>query len=407
MKRKTNYIISILFFTILTTLISCSTDEETPVDMLLEQPEEITITNISPSEAMSGDTVTITGVNLPLDTSKLNISFGKVAATVIRSSATQIEVIVPEGAENGAVTVSFEGKTFEVGDFVLLTTNGTEPIITKSHPEAGTIGTIVTITGQNFKEDYTTVQFKDLSNGDVVSGVINSITETEIKVQISEKFTGAIYDIDVIVDDTSLKSPNRYVNVVPSISTVSPAYAKAGDIVTVNGFYFSENYGDFRVRIFLDKEEFVDPEIIEVTQSYVKFIAPKVAIGRKVNILVTINGFGDRKSEAFELIGEPFLNTTEDTFTKGFISYGQIVGVHIPIFETVGPTLSLVNQGTGRIYQFSYQPIEATCLNDFRICEYIYSVGTIPLSVPTGTYRFRLSDGGFFVDSKIVKIVAE
>lgn len=85
----------------------CKKDDDGP-DTPSLNPE---VTGFSPTEVVAGTTVTITGKDFPSDASTIEVTFfDGVVATIVSNTSTEIVVTVPEGAQNGPVTVSFDGE---------------------------------------------------------------------------------------------------------------------------------------------------------------------------------------------------------------------------------------------------------------------------------------------------------
>jgi len=102
-----------------------------------------TITSFSPTSAMSGATVTITGTNFIGATA---VSFGGTAALSFTvNSSTSIDAVVGAGS-SGIVSVTTPDGTGTLPGFTLLNPPG----ITGFSPASGPVGTAVTITGTYF-----------------------------------------------------------------------------------------------------------------------------------------------------------------------------------------------------------------------------------------------------------------
>src|SRR5690349_18281710 len=56
-------------------------------------------TDFAPANAFIGDTITLTGANLDANINNTTVQFGGVNATIINSSATQLQVVVPDDIE--------------------------------------------------------------------------------------------------------------------------------------------------------------------------------------------------------------------------------------------------------------------------------------------------------------------
>jgi hypothetical protein len=83
-------------------LTGCQPGEETiPVETIA----------FTPSSALVGDTITLTGTQFTADTAKNIVSFGSQKASVVAASTTELKVIVPDGSESGKISVKSEGST--------------------------------------------------------------------------------------------------------------------------------------------------------------------------------------------------------------------------------------------------------------------------------------------------------
>lgn len=105
-----------------------------------------TISSLSPTSGVIGDTITINGSNF--DSSGV-VTFNGVTATPSNWTSTQITVAVPTGATTGSVIVTVAGVGSNPAAF---TVTGTTPIptITSLTPNAAMVGVSITIAGSNF-----------------------------------------------------------------------------------------------------------------------------------------------------------------------------------------------------------------------------------------------------------------
>lgn len=83
---------------------------------------ELAINDFTPDTAAAGETVTITGAGFADSRSGNSVSFsGDAVATVTSASSTELQVTVPDGAQDGPITVEVDGnsvtseKSFHVG----------------------------------------------------------------------------------------------------------------------------------------------------------------------------------------------------------------------------------------------------------------------------------------------------
>lgn len=87
---------------ITTFLLSCDKEEAGPAP---------SISTISASSGAKGSEITIIGKGFSTDVNKYTVSFNGVNAEVTSATTTEIVVVVPHKAKDGAILVSFEGKT--------------------------------------------------------------------------------------------------------------------------------------------------------------------------------------------------------------------------------------------------------------------------------------------------------
>lgn len=104
-----------------------------------------TLTSFSPSSGPIGQIVTLTGTNF---TGVTSVAFNGAATTIFSLvNTTSITAAVPTGASSGKISVTTpEGIAISTSDFTILPA----PTITSFTPNSGLIGTLVTLTGDNF-----------------------------------------------------------------------------------------------------------------------------------------------------------------------------------------------------------------------------------------------------------------
>ncbi|MBS1914664.1 MAG: IPT/TIG domain-containing protein [Bacteroidetes bacterium] len=134
------------------------------------------ITSISPNSGFANTSVTITGTNFKTLASDNTVKFNGSAAAVTSASATTLIVTAPSGGTTGHVTVSTSDGTATGPVFTYQA--APSPTITSISPDSGSAGTLVTISGTNFKTTVTgdTVKF----NG--VAATVQTATATVLTV---------------------------------------------------------------------------------------------------------------------------------------------------------------------------------------------------------------------------------
>ncbi len=196
---------------------------------ILTISEPISITSISPAEVRPGDVVTIEGDYLNLISGVIftaNVGVGDTA--FVSQSKEKIEVVVPEAAKTGFVTVS-NGEL----DPILVTSEVelvvTLPTITELAPNPVKAGTNLTITGTDL----------DLTKEIVFGGgnrITDFVSQAMDKIEVAVPADAKDGNIKLVVASlVEVESANELVMAVPTISGVTPNPVKNGQNVTVTG----------------------------------------------------------------------------------------------------------------------------------------------------------------------------
>ncbi len=176
------------------------------LSILRNRLNEPVITSFSPVAALSGTSVTITGVNLSGVTA---VSFGGVAAvglTVLNS--TTVTAVVGAGA-TGSVSVTSPLGTGSLAGFTLLV----PPVITSFTPTSVGRGLTVTISGTNFT-NVTAVSF-----GSVPATSFNTLNSTTIAAVVG---IGANGNVSVTTPAGTTSLGGFTFNTPPAIATTAP-----------------------------------------------------------------------------------------------------------------------------------------------------------------------------------------
>jgi hypothetical protein len=182
-------------------LLSSCFDTEKEYTIELETYPEISVTDFSPAEALSGQLVTINGTNFGAFRQAAKVYFnGIIAEDIIDYSDTEIVVAVPAKANTGKITVDVWGYSQETpGEFSLIP--GAE--IGYYTPSIAAAGENITINGGNFGTDASAITIS--FNGGVLVDII-SITNTEIVVKVP--FAGTSGPITLTKGDQTLVGPD-------------------------------------------------------------------------------------------------------------------------------------------------------------------------------------------------------
>lgn len=195
------------------------------------------ITGLSPASGPLGATIAITGSNFTAGgTQSPQVVFNPdLFASPISSTDTSITVAVPPGAATGDLLVSVGGGS---SNAVLFTVTSSGPSISGLTPDAGVVGTAVTITGTNFgsSKGTSTVTF----NG--TTGIPTSWSATSINVPIP---TGATTGSVLVTVGGVASNPYGFeVGVAaPNITSISPTSGAVATSVTIKGTGFGSTQG--------------------------------------------------------------------------------------------------------------------------------------------------------------------
>lgn len=135
------------------------------------------VINITPDTGLSGDTIIITGVNFRVGST---VKIGNTPVpNVTYVSSTVLEIVIPAGVTSSLLKVVTEVGTSVGTPFTVTPVQTGLANIVSFSPEAGPVGTLVTITGTGFEET-SAVMFKDSANQLIFASAFNYVSPTEI-----------------------------------------------------------------------------------------------------------------------------------------------------------------------------------------------------------------------------------
>jgi hypothetical protein len=111
-KSSIGFYKNVLFAILILVFFGCKKSIEVPDPQLA---------GFSPARALVGDTITITGNNFIIDTTKTSVKFGDKAAKIVKVTSSELIVVVPKDATKGKINVTTNAKTItSVDDFIVL-----------------------------------------------------------------------------------------------------------------------------------------------------------------------------------------------------------------------------------------------------------------------------------------------
>jgi uncharacterized protein (TIGR03437 family) len=180
-------LIVVFFFPI---LLCCDHDDESPT------PE---VTALNPTSALPNTTISITGKAFSAVFSDNKVMFKGKEALVLNASASQLNVVVPTGAETGPVSVTVNGKAAR--NQPVFTVLSLPAVITNITPATGGYNTQVTITGSNFipTPEANVVTF----NG--VPGTVTTASATSLTIKVPARAGSGVVVVNGVAAGVNFK----------------------------------------------------------------------------------------------------------------------------------------------------------------------------------------------------------
>ena len=182
------------------------------------------VSSFTPASGAPGTSVILSGANFLGAT---QVRFNTVDAIFEVLSSSQIAVTVPVDALTGLISVATPGGTRSSSSSFVVT-----PRITGFSPTIGLAGTTVIISGANFINGATTVQFNGVTaNAPVVTA------DSQISATVPVGATNGFITVTTLAG-TATSADTFIVSNAPRITEFSPTIARYGDRVTISGLYF-------------------------------------------------------------------------------------------------------------------------------------------------------------------------
>lgn len=181
------------------------------------------ITSIDPTTSAIGQTITITGEHLGDVT---NITIDGIAASFTVVSDTTITVEIPDGARDGAITITSPSGSTTSAEGALTIVSA--PVITTIDPASAGAGETITITGQNF----------GAVTGVTIGGQTAQFTvvsDTTLTVTIPEGTTSN--EISIVSPGGTAASAEGALTIIPApvITSFAPASVHLSGTVVITG----------------------------------------------------------------------------------------------------------------------------------------------------------------------------
>lgn len=229
----------------------------------------------SPPSGVVNTLVTIDGANFGKTPQENEVRFGGALGTVLLASETTLLAYVPGDAKSGPITVKSPG--------VLQTTGGdflVAPSIAKLNPDRGTIGQEILIEGTGFEPELEGNQV--VFTGGVATVVTATSTASITVIVPPGAQTGPI--TLTTKGGISASAAPFFVLLQPKIATFTPAAAKIGQVVTVQGSDFGPDIADNAVQF-----GFIQATVTGASTTQLSCTVPEGALTNAISV-TTLGG---------------------------------------------------------------------------------------------------------------------
>ena len=195
------------------------------------------VTSLSPTSGVPGTQVTLTGTGFGAVQGTGSVWLGnKLAASIVSWSNTQVVATVDSNVASGSGCVQQAGTWSNCPTFTIIT-----PTISSISPSSGVPGTQVTINGTNFGSTQGSGQ---VWLGSTYAGSIVSWSATQIVATVA---SNAISGNAQVQQSGVWGNQVAFTVTSPSITSISPTTARAGDSITITGTNFGSTQGSGQV----------------------------------------------------------------------------------------------------------------------------------------------------------------
>lgn len=312
------------------------------------------IEELSKSVLEPGDKLNIKGFNFDTDANRNYVYFNGIRGTVQKATATQLDVLVPDG-NTGPLHVVVNEMKSNIHQATIT------PVVESLTPETGNADDTVVISGWNFNPVATNnyVVFNSGSSDEVAATILDA-SSTQLVVEVPAAETGdvAIYtDGQVAEGDVTFTFP-------PVTTEVTPQEIMAGDSITITGL----NYDDIEQK----NTVMVGSQTLTITSATAHEIKARTPVNLESgNIAVTVNGLSSMEALFLTVYPAPLLSSlTPASIATDDTSILQIEGVG---FEN-GVKITLSGNS------------EDMSANNISVIDYNTLSFKLPTGITSGTY---------------------
>jgi len=218
-----------------------------PTFRVIPSPPAPTVTGIDPVRGRAGETVVVEGTNFSPRAGETTVRFGREEAVVRNATPTRLEVVVPEQAASGPISVAvrYAGEAESPQPFTVQLPTA----IAALEPAVGPPGSEVTIRGTGFSDRTRNVRV--LFDGRRAR--VRSASEAALVVTAPRNASTGPVVVDVRGGGRATSDEPFVVQEMPVLRGFTPTEALGGRRVTLRGRHFGDDASV--VRVTLDGDE--------------------------------------------------------------------------------------------------------------------------------------------------------
>ena len=339
------------------------------------------IYSILPLSASTGDVVTVTGINFD---GSVTITFSSEEPTILAKTSNTLSVyltsnIIP--GINSVIATNHYGSS-SAFDYTI-SQAGLGPVITSFNPTSNYRGRSVNLNGSNFKVGSGNLVYY----GNVAAFVSSDATTSLVKTQISNSSPTGIVDVKLVNSAGSYTKSGFIINTsggtTPYITSISPVYAKAGDLVTVYGTGLTDS-----VISFGNSYPGLSTVTTYVSDTQLLTYVPSGLVGIGQNKMVNVYATGTYETYKYT----PFEVYSTSTDYPSILSFTPISGPEGTLVTISGTSFTKYYTDASIYAGGSYYMLDSqSYISDTEVRGYIpntygnYGASTIKIETPVGT----------------------
>ena len=211
------------------------------------------------------------------------------------------------------------------------------PEIVMIEPSEGVIGETVVIKGKYFSQQplNNTVKF-----GDADASIV-AVSDTELTVRVPTSNGNEHVDVFVTTTGKTAQKISGFKYLKPEITGLSSTQGVVGDIVTINGQFFTNNISN--VRVYCSDFQL---DIVSCSENKIVVTIPNTTASAKTPIRVSVDGIEGTSNASFEIISPWTKKATLPTRVNAF-----------PIFASYNNNGYIVDYSSWQ-YCWKYNPVK-------------------------------------------------